>query len=118
MAIVISTGSAIDFCFMSDTMKSLPRLTWPKKGAAVPRSTATARLDANARRGGDGERDEADIDIMDWLGGTRSAPASGQVIGLGGYGKTLTVLTCLSSGRRALPPSAIAASVSAGRAAG
>jgi hypothetical protein len=40
--------------------------------------------------------EEAEIDIMDWLGGTKSARATEQVIGLGGYGKTLTVLTCLS----------------------
>jgi Zn-dependent peptidase ImmA (M78 family) len=96
VAIVISTGPAIDFCFMSDTIKSLPQLTWLKKGTAVPAGTATARLNANARRVADGDREDADIDIMDWLGGTRSARATEQVIGLGGYGKTLTVLTCPS----------------------
>ena len=49
-----------------------------------------------ARRVADGDREDADIDIMDWLGGTRSARATEQVIGMGGYGKTLTVLTCPS----------------------
>jgi hypothetical protein len=96
IAVVISTGPAIDFCFMSGTMKSLPQLSWIKKGAAVPPGTATARLNANARRVADGDREESEIDIMDWLGGTRSARATEQVIGLGGYGKTLTVLTCSS----------------------
>jgi len=96
VAIVISTGSLIDFCFMSDTIKSLPQLSWLKKGTAVPRGTATARLNANSRRIADGDREEAEIDIMDWLGGTKSACATEQVIGLGGYGKTLTVLTCPS----------------------
>src|SRR3546814_3624875 len=38
---IISTGQVIDFCFMSDTIKSLPQLTWIKKGTAVPRGTAT-----------------------------------------------------------------------------
>lgn len=96
VAIVISTGSLIDFCFMSDTIKSLPQLSWLKKGTAVPRGTATARMNADARRIADGDREEAEIDIMDWLGGTKSARATEQVIGLGGYGKTLTVLTCPS----------------------
>lgn len=96
VAIVISTGPAIDFCFMSDTMKSLPQLSWLKKGTPVPRGTATAGLNANLRRVADGTRDEADIDIIDWLGGARSARAKEQVIGLGSYGKTLTVLTCPS----------------------
>ena len=33
---------------------------------------------------------------MDWLGGTRSTRVTEQVVGLGSYGKTLTVLTCPS----------------------
>ena len=43
-----------------------------------------------------GDRVEEEIDITDWLGGSRSAKATEQAIGLGGYGKTLTVLTCPS----------------------
>jgi hypothetical protein len=54
-------------------MKSLP---WLRKGTPLPTGTATAQLNANARRVADGERAEADIDIMDWLGGTRSARAT------------------------------------------
>lgn len=96
VAIVISTGQVVDFCFMSDTIKSLPQLTWIKKGAAVPRGTATARLNANSQSIANGDRVEDEIDIMDWLGGTRSARATEEVIGLGSYGKTLTVLTCPS----------------------
>lgn len=96
VAIIISTGQVIDFCFMSDTIKSLPKLTWIKKGTAVPRGTATARLNANSQSVANGDRVEDEIDILDWLGGTRSAKATEQVIGLGNYGKTLTVLSCPS----------------------
>ena len=96
VAIVISTGPTIDFCFMSETIKSLPQLSWLRKGTPVPQGTVTAKLNANAQRVADGERDEADIDIMDWLGGSRSARATEQVVGLGNYGKTLTVITCPS----------------------
>jgi hypothetical protein len=96
VAIVISTGPTIDFCFLSDMMKSLPQLAWLRKGTPLPTGSATAQLNANARRVADGDRAEADISIMDWLGGTRSAPATEQVVALGNYGKTLTVLTCPS----------------------
>lgn len=96
VAIVISTGATIDFCFMSDTIKSLPQLSWLRKGMPVPRGTATAQLNATASRVADGARAEADIDIMDWLGGVRSVRSTEQVIGLGSYGKTLTVITCPS----------------------
>lgn len=96
VAIIISTGRVIDFCFMSDTIKSLPQLSWLRKGTPVPGGTATAQLNANARRVADGDRAEVEIDIMDWLGGARSVRAIEQVVGLGNYGKTLTVLTCTS----------------------
>ena len=96
VAIVISTGPLIDFCFMSDTIKALPQLSWLRKGTPIPRGTTTAQLNASARRIADGARAEAEIDIMDWLGGARSVKATEQVVGLGSYGKTLTVLTCPS----------------------
>jgi hypothetical protein len=96
VAVVISTGPAIDYCFMSETMKSLPKLTWIKKGSAVPAGTATARLNGDPGRIADSDREEDEIDIRDWLGGTKSAKATEQVVGLGSYGKTLTVLTCPS----------------------
>lgn len=95
-AVVISTGPTIDYCIMSDTMKSLPKLSWIKKGSPVPSGTTTARLNGNARRVADSDREEDEIDIRDWLGGMRSVKANEQVIGLGSYGKTLTVLTCPS----------------------
>jgi hypothetical protein len=54
------------------------------------------RIRQSPGRVANSERAEADIDIMDWLGGTRSVRATEEVIGLGAYGKTLTVLTCPS----------------------
>jgi IrrE N-terminal-like domain len=96
VAIIISTGPAIDFCFMSETMKSLPQLTWLRKGTPVPKGTATAQLNTSPDRVAGGDRVEAEIDLIDWLGGARSAIATEQAVGLGGYGKTLTVLTCAS----------------------
>ncbi len=96
VAVVVSTGATIDYCCLSDTMKSLPQLTWLRKGLPVPRGTATAKLSAHPDRIARADRAEADIDIMDWLGGSRSVRGTEEVIGLGGYGKTLTVLTCPS----------------------
>ena len=62
----------------------------------MPRETATSRLNACPDRIAAADRTEAEIDIMDWLGGARSSAALEEVIGLGQYGKTLTVLTCAS----------------------
>lgn len=77
-------------------MKSLRQITWLKKGLPVPRGTVTANLNADPGRVARADRDGGDIDIMDWLGGVRSVRATEEVIGLGRYGKTLTVLTCPS----------------------
>jgi ribulose kinase len=96
VAVIISTGPVVDFCFMSTTLKALPQLTWLRKGMPVPRSTVTAGLNADLRRVSHSDRVEEEIDVMDWFGGNRSVTATEQAVGLGSYGKTLTVLTCLS----------------------
>lgn len=96
VAVAISTGQTIDFCCLSDGMKSLKQLTWLKKRSPVPSGTATARFNADPARVAAADRDENDIDIRDWLGGVRSVPAMEEIAGLGSYGKTLTVLSCPS----------------------
>jgi hypothetical protein len=52
----------------------------------------TAALAANAGRVLNGDRDADEIDVMDWLGGKKSARVNEEVIGLGRYGKVLTIL--------------------------
>lgn len=94
VAIIVSTGQTIDYCCLSNTMKTLRQLTWLRKGSPVPSGTATARFNANPQKIAGAERDYAEIDIQDWLGGQRSVTTSEEIIGLGNYGKTLTVLSC------------------------
>jgi hypothetical protein len=96
VAVVVSTGPTVDYCCLSDTIKSLRELTWLRKGSPVPAGTATARFNASPQRVARAERAAEDIDVMDWLGGVRSVGGTEEVIGLGSYGKTLTVLTCPS----------------------
>ncbi len=96
VAVAISTGPTIDYCRLSETMKSLRELTWLRKGSPVPVNSVTARLNRNPDRVARADLAGAEIDIMDWLGGIRSVKAVEEVVGLGSYGKTLTVLTCAS----------------------
>lgn len=93
VAAILSTGPTIDYCILSDKMKSLPGLTWLRKGSPVPKNTATARFNADRQRVAAGDHMLAEIDIQDWLGGSRSVIANEEVVGLGRYGKTLTVLS-------------------------
>lgn len=101
VAVIISTGQVIDCCFLSEAMKSLPQLTWLRKGSPVPGSTETARFSADPERLLSAERAVGEIDVMDWLGGTRSATVTEEVVGLGRYGKTLTILSSETIGQDA-----------------
>ena len=98
-AVIVSTGDTIDYCFMSDAMKSLPKLAWLRKGTRLPDGTATARLAADPAQVQAGARVADEIDVRDWLGGTTSRAVSEESLGLGAYGKVLTVLTSSEIGR-------------------
>ena len=74
-------------------MKTLPKIARLRKGTKLPASTVTARLaDAPDQvRAGATVFDETDV--RDWLGGTTKLVISEESVGLGGYGKILTILS-------------------------
>ena len=43
VAVIMSTGGVIDYCFLSEAMKSLPKRDWLRKGSPLPAGTATSR---------------------------------------------------------------------------
>lgn len=92
LAIVISRGGIIDHCFISDALKNIDGIDWIKKKEGVPSNTATFafnKVSTNVRLG---IRIEETSNIQHWFGGSRSIEISENVVGLGRYGKTLTVL--------------------------
>ena len=92
-AVIVSRNGKVDYCFMSDAMKSLRFDAWPRKGSPIPAGTATAsvaRLPEQRRSA----REEDETNIVEWLGAGRSARAREEVVGLGSYERILTVLTC------------------------
>ena len=93
VAIVISTGNKISYCFMSDAFKEVEGLDWIRKGELLPKVSATYEFNQDPERVRRTDRDEDTTDICDWFGGERSLPITEQMIGLGNYGRTLTVLT-------------------------
>lgn len=93
IAVIVSKGPTVEFAFLSEGIKSLKDIRWLRKGSPVPAGTLTARFNADAQRVRAGGRGDDDIDISDWLSG-QSIRGKEEVIGLGGYGRTLTVLTC------------------------
>jgi len=92
VAIVLSVGNRIDHCFMSESLKALGGIDWIRKREAVPRNTPTFAFNQDGENVRRAVRIEDNSNLQDWFGGHRSIEVSEDVIGLGRYGKTLTVL--------------------------
>lgn len=92
MAIVISTGSRIDHCFMSDALRAGDGIDWIRKREAVPRNTPTFAFNQDGENVRRAVRIEDFSNLQAWFGGRRNIEVCEDVIGLGRYGKTLTVL--------------------------
>lgn len=93
VAIVVSTGDKVDFCAMSDLLKSVDGLTWLKSGSAIPKSAKTLQFNRSPEKVRAAAEDIEETDISIWFGGNREIPALEEIIGLGDYGRTLTVIT-------------------------
>ena len=63
--------------------------------AVIARNTATFAFNQKFENVRYAARQEADCDLQTWFGGEHSLCATEEVVGLGEYGKTLTVLTAL-----------------------
>lgn len=94
VAVISSVGQTVDWCFMSDALKAAEGLKWLRKGAPVPGGTLTETFNATPENVRIGERGAADGNLRDWFDTHRGYSCTEEVIGLGQYGRTLTVLTC------------------------
>ena len=67
-AVIVSRNGKVDYCFMSDAMKSLRFDAWPRKGSPIPPGQPQrplARLPPEQRRSA---REEDETSILEWLG--------------------------------------------------
>jgi Zn-dependent peptidase ImmA (M78 family) len=94
VAVLLSTGKSIDWCFISDGLKEAKGLSWVRKGTPVPPGTATAAFNVRTENIRTGQRDAGEGRLNDWMDGERVYRVTEEVVGLGQYGRTLTVLTC------------------------
>lgn len=93
-AVIVSQGDKIDYCFRSNTLKSFRDFTCPRKGDPIPYGTVTASIARKPDELRRDARDSDEIDAMAWLASEQSVQALEEVVGLGSYGRVLTVLTC------------------------
>jgi Zn-dependent peptidase ImmA (M78 family) len=92
VAVVVSNGDRIDYCFMSDRIRDLRGITWIRKGDLLPDGTTTAEFNADASNVDEARREEGAGYLDDWFDGAPRIEVNEDVVGLGSYGKTLTVL--------------------------
>lgn len=92
VAMVVATEKRIDFCFMSESLRSLRGLEWPKKGNAVPGGTVTAKLAAKPEDVESARRLSGSCSFADWIEGAPDCNCTEEVVGLGRFGQTLTVI--------------------------
>lgn len=92
VAVVVSDGQRIAYWFASESLKRLRGITWLARGHPVPKTSATAAFNRDRGRVERCDRREATSNVLDWFGDGPDRELSEDVVGLGGYGKTLTVL--------------------------
>ena len=92
-AIIVSIGDKVDYCFMSDELKEYPNLSWIKKGTNVPRESTTYTFNKDSNNVRLAKEDAGTIELATWFGGEIEGQLYEEIIGLGGYGKTLTILS-------------------------
>jgi hypothetical protein len=93
-AVIVSAGARIDYCFMSDRIRDLPGIRWIRKSDLVPSGTLTARFNGDPANIDRGRKEEGTSTLCDWLDGAPDIEVNEDVVGLGSYGRTLTVLFC------------------------
>ncbi len=92
VSIIVSKGDEVSYCFMSDSFKQLGRLSFLAKGKKLPPS---ATLEFNKNKDNVAmARERCDkTSLFNWFGETKAIDLDEEIIGLGEYGYTLTVLS-------------------------
>ncbi len=93
VAIILSEGDVIKYCFMSEEMREIKGLNWIKKNSPVPPNTVTYEFNKNQKNILDGNEVEGQTTLLDWFGSNLQFEIYEEIVGLGAYGKTLTVLS-------------------------
>ena len=92
LAIVMSSGNQVVWCFLSDALTSVKGLRWLGKGSVIPRGTATARFNQNKENALKCKRTEGWTRLHHWFDDAPQIEMKEDVVGLGSYERTLTVL--------------------------
>ncbi|MFT4510347.1 ImmA/IrrE family metallo-endopeptidase [Caballeronia sp. 15711] len=97
IAVVVSSRSSVDYCFLSPAMRRIKGLTHLKKGAVLPRDSLTRDFNQTMDNVLSARQLDGEADLQSWFRCDDEVDAWEEVVGLGAYGKTLTVITAEAS---------------------
>ncbi len=92
VAVIVSSGNRVEYCFLSERLKDVKGLEWLKKGDLIAPSSTTAGFNKNPANVNEARQDDGCCSLDDWFDGAPQVEMNEDVVGLGSYGKTLTVL--------------------------
>jgi hypothetical protein len=93
VAVVVSIRDRIQFAFLSEPIKSIKGLTWIKRNTPVPLESATAKFNRDHSNVINANRIVSSSTMDIWFDGRADIELLEEVVGLGDYGRTLTVLS-------------------------
>lgn len=93
-AVIVSEGQRVNYCFPSESLQRLRGVSWGlRKGDPLPPNSETARFNRDIKRVRQGEMREGTSHIAEWFTEcNKDFRLNEDVIGLGAYGKTLTIV--------------------------
>jgi len=92
VAVVMSEGKTVHWCFMSECLKSIPELQWIRKGSLIPPRTHTASYNKQSENILNNVRQEGWSSLDLWFEDAPHVEMREDIVGLGTYGRTLTIL--------------------------
>jgi len=92
MAVIVSQGENVCYGFLSESFKTLGGRKFLRKGDPLPAS-ATREFNADGANVRSGKSSCSPTDLSCWFQGPSSVSLDEEIVGLGSYGLTLTVLS-------------------------
>jgi Zn-dependent peptidase ImmA (M78 family) len=92
ITVICSKDNRVQFAFMSDSLKERRGLNWIKKNSGIPDGTATARFNKDPKNVAQARRVTSSSTMDAWFDCGGNLEVVEEVVGLGNYGRTLTVL--------------------------
>jgi len=92
VVVIMSSGNKVEWCFISDALTCCKGVRRLDKGSLILPDSATAEFNQNQSNVLQGKQEEAWTRLDYWFDEAPQVEMKEDVVGLGHYGKTLTVL--------------------------